>query len=537
MRRPHTKDQRLSRQQLDYAYKSPDSNPMYPIGVASRFPVRQEFFGARWMRSLLPSLLAAGFNRAADAVVRHTTLRNRGDNILAAHRALFRRAGPAPEFVARYDDDGWFGWNRLAGLNPTHLERVPDMAWLRDHMPKVDDGVLHRALGGTRSLAQELAEHRLFCLDYRLLQQALSPPAKRCSRWREKYLPAPVVLLCERPGLDATCALLPVAILIDQPDAPPPNPLYVRDGSPGWRLAKFFVEVADHNHHMGVGHLARGHFTMEAVTLSTRRQLLPEHPLRVLLEPHTRHTLPTNATAANYFSNPAQIYARFYAGHLEETRAIAKLGRAQRDFRSLQVRQDLVVRGVQDGPELYPYRDDALLFATAIDRFVGEFVTLSYATDEAVTLDTQLQNWAAELAAPSGGNFRNLVAGQLDSRATLVRLLAQILFTAGPGHAAHHYAEMHYCRYAPMFPAAAYRPPPTSPELATEQRWLQTIPPIGVASEHFMFSDFGAMRMDAFGQYKHSKVGRLPGMRSPIARLQADLRTVNGQIDVRNRRA
>jgi arachidonate 15-lipoxygenase len=163
-----------------------------------------------------------------------------------------------------------------------------------------------------------------------------------------------------------------------------------------------------------------------------------------------------------------------------------------------------------------------------------------------VRADGALQAWTEELIDPDRGAVNGLVPGdRLDSRQTLVDLLAQVLFTAGPGHAAQHYSADYFYRFTPAFPAAAYKPPPrcktpegagttavTDPPL-NFATWLSMLPPIDRAALQFRSNTFTNYRYDRFGSYERFPLGRLPQAREPIARLHAALANVEAVIQQR----
>ena len=532
--RRQREERQVERQCARYRYRAPEDNALYPVAAAASFDVRRELFGPRWALPFLP-----GFGRAiakrVRARVEHGLRRQpRATEAIAAHRAFFGGAENEPLYVSRLFDDGQFGFNRVGGVNPTIVAAVESREHLRDRMPGLDDLAFARAMGGRRTIEQELEEGNLLLCDYEILARAIGSPDGRCSRWRDKYLPAPVVLLCERPGVLRFSDLVPVAITIDQPNASGPNPLYLRESSTAWQIAKYFVEVADHCHHMAVGHLSCAHFIMEAVALTTRRQLLPSHPLRILLETHTRHTLPVNEIAYRNFVDPSQIYARFYGGDLEETAAIARLARTDRDFLDLDLERDLERRGVADAISDYPYRDDARLYLGPTREFCEAWVDEHYRTDAELRLDRRLRAWADELTEPTYGNLGRLDRDAVDSKRALVRVLSRILFIAGPGHAAHHFAEMHYCRFAPMYPGASFRPPPASDEEANERYFAEMLPPLDLAGEHFMYSDFGAHQYDTFGTYRDPRLMSSPRIRKAALRFQRRMSEAETEIRRRN---
>ncbi len=524
----------VKRQCEQYTYRRPADNALYPAAASGSYPTRKELFGLRWALPFLPGFGRAVFKRTRARAGHRSGPWHVLEDVVAAHRSFFGGEAHEPAYVRRLGDDGQCGFNRTGGVNPTMIARVRSLRQLDDKMPALDAEAFARVMGDSRTLDQEIEEQRLFVCDYELLARAINADDGRCSRWRAKYLPAPVMVLCERPGFLRFSDLVPVAISIDQPSARGPNPLYLRDGSAAWQIAKYFVEVADHCHHMAVGHLGCAHFIMEAVALTARRQLLPEHPLRILLETHTRHTLPVNRVAYQNFVDPEQIYARFYAGDLEETAAIVRLARRDRDFLDLDLERDLEHRGVSDALQDYHYRDDARLYRGPTLEFCEAWVEAHYSSEAEVQLDRQLQAWASELVDPALGNLGRLDGqAQLD-RPALARILSRILFIAGPGHAAHHFAEMYYCRFAPMYPAAAFRPPPCAPYEATEAYLADLLPPLGLAGEHFMYSDFGDYQFDVYGTYRDRRVLASPRLREAGLRFERRMREAEETIRRRN---
>ena len=112
-------------------------------------------------------------------------------------------------------------------------------------------------------------------------------------------------------------------------------------------------------------------------------------------------------------------------------------------------------------------------------------------------------------------------------------LLAQVLFAAGPGHAAQHYSADYYYRYTPAFPAAVYGPPPRKTDLLDYASWLSLLPSIDRASDQFRSNTFTTFYYDRFGSYDRFPLGSLPEARRPIERLQTALQDVEDVIQQR----
>ncbi len=538
---PHPNERafELSLIRMLYEYLPPDPrrNPLMPIAVAGRFP-RYEQYGLRWALPYLPQFLRS----FADTELKKAWFALRGKlghvDKVRAFGELFSRffALPAPPELNDWQRDSVFARNRVDGPNPLLLAKLEDQQDLERRI-EISDAQFQSVMGAGRTLADELAAGNLFVADYRLLMKSLLPPTShnRDTRWRDKYLPAPVVLFCQRPGVDPFCDLVPVAIRIDQRDAAPPNPLYLRGAGTDWLTAKSYVECAEFNLQAMSSHLYRHHYIAEPFALATRRQLSPSHPVYVLLEPHIAYTLAVNSSAFGLLKSPGSIFDEIYAGELAETRQIMITSYHEWTVSELALEVDLARRGVDNGPREYPYRDDARLWVPAIEKFVQQYLSLYYRRLGDVQSDWELQAWARELMAADGGNLRGVFAGdQLASVDDLVRVLAQLLFLVGPGHAAVHYPQTDYFTYVPAFPGAAFLPPPQAGEPLPPSRFVATLPPFSVGADQFMNNQIANYRYDKFGDYSRYPLAHVAAARPLIARLRADLDAVEQEIHARN---
>jgi arachidonate 15-lipoxygenase len=526
---------RLESQRRRYRYATPSHNPLAPIAVAHDVPLAANYnlgWALPYLPQLFRSLAGAGWGRLRQVA---TSARDKA----AALRAPFRGAGlPLPSVVGEHEQDGAFARNWLDGTNPLTIERVRDRAHLERLLP-IEDAQLRAALGGPRSLDDELREGRLYVADYQLLHESLAQSdwVGRDSRWREKYLPAPVVLLCDRPGLEPLCDLVPVAIQLERREARGPNPLYLRGAGNGWRLAKLYVAVADFNLQALSSHIQRHHYVAEPFAVSTRRQLAEEHPLYVLLEPHLAMTMAVNHAAFGLLKTPGSVFDQIYAGELPETRQILIRSHERWSLADQALETDLATRGVGEQPRDYPWRDDARLWRPAIERYVAGYLRLFYPSDAALGDDDELAAWLDELRDSDGGNLRGLLpSGGLTQVDELIALVAQLLFIAGPGHAAVHFPQTDYFTYAPAHPAAAYRPPPREGEPITEERLRETLPPVDRGVAQFLNNQIAYYRYDRFGDFGGYRLGRMRAARGVIAQLGKGLDGIERTIEARNQK-
>lgn len=521
----------LARARRRWRFAAPADNPLAPVAIADRVP-RGAGYDHRWALPHLPHLARTLVGALAGRVAAAVTRRDPVD----AARGMFAAAGlrlpPAAQRTRDVLDDAWFARDWIDGPDPYVLERVRDLdavlarlALRRSDVPAHPDGA---------SLSDELARGRLFVADYRLLQRALlhGTTLGRDTRWRDKYLPVPLVLLGERPGVDPTCDLVPLAIRVDPPEAQGHNPTHTpRDGA-AWDLARLYVRVADFNLQLLSCHLWRHHFVLEAVVTCTHRQLAAEHPVHILLAPHLAYTTAVNRAALGLMQRGG-VFDRMYAGRLPETRRILVASHARWNWPELELERDLADRGVDTTPAEYPWRDDARLWTDAIDRFVTGYLAGFYRDDDDVRDDDELAGWVHELAADDGGNLRGLAP--VDDVAGLRRLLAQVLFLAGPGHAAAHYPQSDAFAFAPTYPGAAALPPPAEGELVDARRVRATLPGLDGVVQQFLTNQIADYRFDRFGDYTAHALGQVALARAPIARLHTDLDRIERTIEARNR--
>jgi arachidonate 15-lipoxygenase len=519
-----------------YAYLPQDRevNPLAPIAVAARFPLYEQY-GLRWALPYLPQLLRSLVDTEVKKLWFGVRERLGPVDKIEWYKRLFSRSFdlPAPPEVDDWKKDAVFARNRIDGPNPLLLSRVTDAADLAARVG-ISDAEYQSVMGGGRDLQSELASGNLYLADFWLLQRSLLPQTanQRDSRWRDKYLPAPVALFCQRRDVDPFCELTPVAIRIDQKNAAGPNPLYLRRDDPAWLNAKTYVEVAEFNQQALSSHIYRHHYVAEPFALTTRRQLSPSHPVYLLLEPHLAYTLPVNQSAFDLLKKPGSIFDEIYAGELCETRQIMIESYGQWSWDDLGLERDLAARGVADGPREYPYRDDARLWMPVIRRFVSKYLALYYQRISDIPSDWELQAWARELTDQDGGNVRGLfLGGRISNVEELTEVLTQFLFIAGPSHAAVHYPQSDYFTYVPAFPGAAFSPPPHGEPLP----FPDILPPFPVGADQFMNNQIANYRFDRFGDYSRYPLSGVTLAKPLVAELNASLTEMEGIIAARNR--
>ena len=235
--------------------------------------------------------------------------------------------------------------------------------------------------------------------------------------------------------------------------------------------------MAEGNYHELFVHLGRTHLLIEAFTVATRRNLADIHPISILLLPHFEGTLFINNAAVNSLIAPGGAIDEIFAGTIGVKQQAAGGDRLAYDFYENMLPNNLNKRGVEDSGVLpnYPYRDDAILVWNAIEKWVTEYTAIYYDRDSAVTGDTELAAWAADLA--TAGKVKGFSA--ITSREQLTQVLTMVIFTASAQHAAVNFPQNSFMSFAPSISGAIWGD--ANPSGATEADWLKTLVPLELA--------------------------------------------------------
>lgn len=404
---------------------------------------------------------------------------------LADFASLFQTI-PAPPLVRGSVDDLWFARNFLAGANPMMLRAL---SALDEQRMTLTDPLVAAVLGAGTTVASAVRAKKLFVADYSALRGA------DCGIWkgRQKYLPAPIAYF----GVGDDGVLRPIAIQLAEGRSA--CVLKPTDG-PSWLVARTAVMVADSNMSAIYFHHAKTHMVVEPIIVSTRRQLAPSHPVRVLLEPHFAGTLAINHTGQLTVFAPGGLIESVGAATRPAFRSLAIEAVKNQNVRALSLRSSLAERGVADGSLLpeFSFRDDALLLWDAIEPWVRDYVGVYYATDGDVVADLELRAFLAEVESESGG--RLVGVGPLASRADLVELLTIVIFTASAQHWALNGPLATWMTFAPSYPLAAWSEPKPVPDVAG---WIAMLPPLDMAQQQLEAAyGMGSTRFGVLGTYE-----------------------------------
>jgi len=419
-----------------------------------------------------------------------------------------------PDIVAKIDDDATqpdaIAWQRIAGVNPTVLARCTE---LPEGFAVTEDHV-QRAIGD--SLEAALSEGRAFLADYRALEGV---PCGITEGGTQKYLAAPMALYIAKEG-----QLRSVAVQCGS-DASR-YPVRVPGDGWHWRMACQCVQVADANHHEGSAHLGRTHMVMEAVTVSMKRELAPNHPLALLLEPHTETTLAIDHSAKTSLIARGGTVDTVFAAQIRSFGDFVNGQVKSWSIRDTDPRVQMAKRGLDDTDVLpvHPYRDDVGPVWDAIRTYIGDYLRLYYPDDATVRADHEVQAFVRTLGSEAGGRLHDVP--ECNGFDDLHGLITSLVFTASAQHSAVNFPQYRFMGYMPNMAGAMFAPVPDVNTPNTEEAYLHLLPPgkitaTGVTTvfllSHVRDTVLGHYRPDAFSDR------RVP---AAIARFQADLRNV-----------
>lgn len=415
-----------------------------------------------------------------------------------------------PITVPTWEDDAMFAWRAIAGDFPVMLTRLSEPM---DKLVVTDEQ--YRRIAGDDSLDRAMAEGRLYTIDHVALEGLQNGQVDGY----DKHLDKPIALYAWT--VEGTWAIVGIQTGQD----PSEHGFYQPGDGVSWSMAKVSLGCAD-SHAAGLmGHFGLCHVVIEAVAIAARRCLAGRHPLRKLLNEHTEHTLVVNEITRSSLTPAGGTIDRLMAPTLEDSLALTR--RAVEGFRVMESSppEDFARRGVDDvdALPLYPYRDDQLRLWGAISEWVEAYVRTYYADDSAVSGDTELADFIAELEDPELGGLAGI--GAIETVDRLVHLMQRIVFRCSAFHAAINYA-LYDNGYAPLEPTAQYGPGPTGDD--SQDDFLRMLPPYYLAYEVIESYYVLQIRVNRLGEYDHI---RDPALSEALATYQARLEAIEAEIE------
>ena len=432
---------------------------------------------------------------------------------------IFRTIG-LPPIHKDFKDDRVFAYMRVAGPNPLVIERISEIP---DHFPVTAE--MYSDVMVNDSLDAAKAEGRLYLADYKALEGLENGEFQGTP----KYLYAPLSLYAVEKG---SGQLVPIAIQPEQTPGPE-NPVYTPHSNYDWLIAKTIVQVADGNFHEAISHLGRTHLFIEPFAVTTYRQLASNHPVFTLLSPHFEGTMSINESAVNTLIAPGEAVDEVMAPKIESVWEATVEGVDTFPVDEMFLPKTFAARGV-DNRELlpiYPYRDDSMMYWTAIHDWVSSYLALYYPSDAEVAGDKELQNWYRELKAQDGGRVKGL-AGDSGSRSYLADVLTMVIYTSSVQHAAVNFPQYDLMSYVPNVPGACWCERPTSFG-ADERKYLDTLPIMNVAERQteFLFL-LGTVHYTKLGHYRWFHFDRK--VKPHLKKFQKAIDNINAVIQLKN---
>ncbi|XVF06082.1 hypothetical protein REPUB_Repub06bG0017700 [Reevesia pubescens] len=398
---------------------------------------------------------------------------------------------PVPQVIqdskTAWRTDEEFAREMLAGVDPVIIRLLEEFPPRSKLNPKVygdqnsaitKEHIEHNLEGFT--IEEALRSNRLFILDH---HDTLTPYLRRINSTTTKTYASRTVLLLRNDG-----TLKPLAIELSLPH--PNGDQYgavskvytpAEHGVEGsiWQLAKAYVAVNDSGVHQLISHWLNTHAVIEPFVIATNRQLSVVHPIHKLLQPHFRDTMNINAFARQILINGGGILELtvFPAKYAMEMSSVI-----YKDWNLLDqaLPRDLKKRGVAvddknspNGLRLlikdYPYAVDGLEIWFAIEKWVKDYCSFYYKTNNMVQQDPELQAWWKELREEGHGDKKHEPWWpKMQTREELIDSCTIIIWVASALHAAVNFGQYPYAGYLPNRPTLSRRfmPEEGTPEYA-----------------------------------------------------------------------
>lgn len=436
---------------------------------------------------------------------------------------------PFTDAWKHWDEDWYFAYQAVAGIVPTFIRRID--APLANFV--VSDETYQRVTGDSKTLAEAIAEKRVFVWDF-----ALFDGLPGSSKFGFDKLPVAALVMFAWNDTEETggFGLRPVAIQCGQDtDAPQFTP---EDGY-RWKMARLCAQaaiggVSGCSIHFGV------HLILERCIIASHRTLSTRHPILHLLTPNYRFTLPTNR-GLKLFTLPEMFIPDLLAPPREVTMVqLADVYVQNFRFDRSTPPALFAAQGLDDPSVLpiYPFREDTTRVWQAIATFVGAYIGAYYQSDDDVANDWEVQAWVEVLQSNSdqGARLHGIgVEGKVQTIAALSDLVAQILYLASAFHAALSFSGLENLSF-PLVVSFAGVAPPSATTPNTEAEFVARMPPMHYAWKQFFLVWFQSMLWESMlGDYPHDHFEH-PAVREAVADFQAKLRLIEAEIDAVNER-
>ncbi|KAK4852795.1 hypothetical protein QYF36_027138 [Acer negundo] len=426
-------------------------------------------------------------------------------------KEIFRTDGeklfefPMPQVIkdnkTAWRTDEEFAREMLAGVNPViirRLEEFPPASKLDEKLygnqnSTITANHIKNNLDGV-TIDEAIKNNRLFILDH---HDILMPYLRRINTTTTKTYASRTILFLKDDG---TLKPVVIELSLPHPDGDQfgaTSKVYTpsENGVEGsiWHLAKAYVAVNDSGVHQLISHWLNTHAAIEPFVIATNRQLSVLHPIHKLLHPHFRDTMNINAFARQILINAGGVLELtvFPAKYAMEMSSVVYKNWV---FTEQALPEDLKKRGIAvedpNSPhglrlliEDYPYAVDGLEIWSAIKKWVEDYCSFYYTSDEMVQKDAELQNWWKELREEGHGDKKNEPWWpKMHTREELIDSCTIIIWVASALHAAVNFGQYPYAGYLPNRPTLSrkFMPEEGTPDYAElesnpDKAFLRTI--------------------------------------------------------------
>jgi hypothetical protein len=264
----------------------------------------------------------------------------------------------------------------------------------------------------------------LYVIDFRIYETLQPQEVAGVPR----FTPSTVTVLVQDP---ATKALTPELVRVAGGNNEPK--VFSRRGSTtasAWVYALQAAKASVTVFGVWLGHVYQWHIVTAAMVMTMFDNLSENHPVRKLLEPQSSYVIPfdnvlllafsavvppTSVATARQFVELMDLYAstrEFFDD--DPTTTLERLGITESDFT------------VQEAWDQYPNVGRLLEIWNATGRYVSTYVDRTYATDQDVQRDGELQIWIGDSINQDRGNVRGLPV--MDSKDALKRILHSLVY-------------------------------------------------------------------------------------------------------------
>ena len=222
----------------------------------------------------------------------------------------------------------------------------------------------------------------------------------------ERFTPSTVTLLQQNPD---TKELIPVAVKVSKPNVD--GYVYTKS-SKSWLYALQAAKTSITVFGIWIGHVYKWHI-IAAAMIDTMKDKIPEsHPIQKLISPQSKYVIPFDMFLLLFWSSiapPTSINSplQFFKliNKFAENRnyfeddpkaTLERFGILEKDFSR------------NESWDQYPIVKHFLTVWNATEKYVDEFVDITFANDSTVKNDTDLQEWIKEVSDFDGGNIKGL---------------------------------------------------------------------------------------------------------------------------------